>query len=1340
MFLLRTLGELRLSSPSGELLPGRRKELVLLAYLARRSPRAVRRAELAALLWGERDEARARHSLRQALLALRRAVGEGLVITAGNATLSAGVVETDLATFEAAVAAGRLDEAAASWGGDFLTDADEVGGESCRAWVAAERERARRCLSGMFERLVVGTATDRPAAVAWAERWAEQLPLDERAHLRMVEVLFLDGQIEAARARHAEFGARVRAELGAEPTAAFSRLGERLRDAETPAAALLKSAGSAALFTPDPVGQDAALAELRAAWRAAAASGAVVVVVEGGEGMGKTLLCEEFLRSLEDHAEPALILRGAARDERAAAWSAARDLLLALAGAPGLGGASDRALAELSRLLPEIRQRWPHLPEPRGDESALHQATGQVLEAVAAELPVAMFLDDFPASDAATRRLIVALARRPSRGVLLLLSARPDGIEAADVLAELCHAPGTRRLKLAPLAVERIETLLGSMLELAAAERRSLAARLHAETGGNPFYAMEIVSAMVDEGQLAPDARGIWRTRTALGDDPLPLPTSVRDAIGRRLARTSADAHRLGAAAAVLGGPVDPALLRAVAGLSSVAFEAALAELTARHLLRHATSRAGEWEFAHPLIRRVAYDALPAAEREALHRAAAAAVGARSQRDATVRAALVYHQDRAGIAGRRSLLRGRVRRTAATGFAAAGLVLAGILAVTAMLERRNQPTTVPTLAVGQLAGHGGTNGTGDAAAAGDMLATNLARVAGLQVVSSARLYEILGRDSAQHRASITRAARHAGAGELLEGALHRSPAGGLRLDLRRVELRTGTVRAGYTFEGADVFELIDRATAEIAADLGLPSGRLRVAEVATPSLVAYRFYEEGLRSNAVADYRGAVRLFEAALAEDSTFAMAYHYLWAAREALHQPIPDTARARMLRLADRAADRERLLMRATWAVTLDWSQRIAVAETLAIRYPAEPDGHLLLGSHRLSAGDFLGALPQLQRVVRMDSLGLLGAHPRCRACDAYAHVIGAYAHADSLAAAERVVREWLRRQPRSARAWSSLAVTLSARGRYDEALDARRTAAALNPVDYYDALFPATMRILTGDFATADLLLRELARDGTPEVQREALWFLTISLRHQGRLREALATIRESPRDTGAAGMAPALQHEAQVLFEMGRFADAARLFSSVARLSLVPRSEALDARHKSWNLTHLSTALAAAGDTGRLAALADTIEAWGRRSAYGRDWRLHHHVRGLLLAELGQGELAAAAFRRAMYSTTHGYTRTNLELARVLLELGRPREAVPVLQPAFRGPTEASNLYVTRTELHTLLGRAWEAAGEPDSAATHYRQVLHAWRDADSALHTRRDSVRTRLHSLGRPDT
>ena len=1231
MLRLRTLGELRLSGADGELLHGRRKELALLAYLTRRAPRSVRREELIGLLWDERDETHARQSLRQALLRLRRAVGDGLVVTRDSVQLLDDVVELDARVFEAESRAGRGSAAVELWGGDFLLGAEDAGGEAYRNWLDSERATLRR----------------------------------------------LREQVDA--------------EIRPAPTSRGNP-------------------GSAALFTPDLVGRDAALRELAAAWRAVQDGASETVVVEGGEGMGKTLLCDRVLETLERGGGSSLgsfVLRARAREERAGVpWECARELLGKLAQAPGLGGASSAALAESCRLMPALADRFAGLAQPAGDDRALQGAVSELLAVVAEELPVVIFVDDLAYADAASQELILALARHPPPGTLLLVTARPESHSPTGALAELWQRPGVRRLVLRPLSEDEIETLVHSMVALQRDEGRALAARLHAETGGNPFYVVETVSAMVDEGHLTPDARGIWRMSDSVSGQSLPLSSGVRDAVGRRFTRATTDAQLLAAAAAQISEPMGVGALSAASGLTAERFEAALDELIVRHLLRPARSDAGRsntFEFAHPVIRRVA-------------------------------------RDRLGVArsanGRHTARWWRTPRNAIAGAVAVAAV--GVLGAKTLrpLAAGRATSETPVIAVGSIARLGGTDTLGVAGAIGDMLATNLARVPALRVISTARMYEVMAliRKGRNEPAAWVSAARGAGAGELLEGGILHAP-NGLRLDLRRVDLRTGAVRAAYTVQGADAFDLVDRATAQIAAAFGRPIGPLPVRDVTTQSVVAYRFYEEGLRSYAMADYPSARRLFDAAVAEDSTFAMAAHYASLTRLEQYEPVMLARQQRLVRLAEHAADRDRLLIRGTWVELASAPEILAVAETLAIRYPTEPDGHLLLGMARLNSGDAIGALPHFRRVVTMDSLGLRGTQARCRACEAFAQLFRSYQFADSVTAAERVAREWLRLQPQSARPWHTLAWVLEMQGRFPEAMAARRTAVSISPGHPYDELHPARVRIQMGDFAEADARLRELAREGTRNVQVDALWFLTISLRDQGRLREALETITsmEHLGNWGSAGP----QQRAQVLLEMGRPRDAAVVFDSVAWVALPELAPGQIARGRSWNLTHYASALAAAGDTGRLAALADTLERWGRLSAYGRDWRLHHHVRGLLLVARGQLEPAAAAFRRAIYSPTLGYTRTNLELSNVLLRLRRPNESVALLQAALRGGIEGPTLYVTHTELHEALGRAWEAAGRPDSAAAQYRHVLAAWRAADPQLHARRDSVRTRLTITGR---
>jgi tetratricopeptide (TPR) repeat protein len=299
-----------------------------------------------------------------------------------------------------------------------------------------------------------------------------------------------------------------------------------------------------------------------------------------------------------------------------------------------------------------------------------------------------------------------------------------------------------------------------------------------------------------------------------------------------------------------------------------------------------------------------------------------------------------------------------------------------------------------------------------------------------------------------------------------------------------------------------------------------------------------------------------------------------------------------------------------------------------------------------------------------------------------------------------------------------------------------MEAWRMRQTLSPGELLDdVVYRATVAIRAGNFAEADRLLAERVRGGGPPVRNDGLWWQVVSFRNQGRLGAALdAAVRRRAGVGDSDIFGPLL--EAQVLFEMGRARDAGRLFEAIAvsYRPLVPvgsPDSALGdkARHLTWYLTHAATSYAAAGDTARLARLADSVQALGMLSAFGRDQRLHHHLRGLLLLARGQRDNAAASFRRAVYSTTFGYTRTNLELGRILMASGKPRDAVDVLAPALRGDLQASNLYVTHAELHEALAQAYEAAGVPDSARQHYAWVANAWRSADPPFRARAAQAR-----------
>jgi DNA-binding SARP family transcriptional activator len=681
-------------------------------------------------------------------------------------------------------------------------------------------------------------------------------------------------------------------------------------------------------------------------------------------------------------------------------------------------------------------------------------------------------------------------------------------------------------------------------------------------------------------------------------------------------------------------------------------------------------------------------------------------------------------------------LRGRRVATACASLLALAAVVT--LSTVRLHAERSAP---PVLAVGWMTVDNDVGDGGAAQLLPALLETALAEVPGQRTVSDARLHDLLGQmgDRTGSESAVTRAAHLAGATELLEGTVRRSGRDRLRLDLRRVSLDDGVVLQTYHVSGRTAFELASDAAARIAADLELPAPQLRAEAPSSASLVARRFFEEGLRTYYQVDVQQSTPFFLAALREDSTCAMCAYYASLSESSDAAAKIEYARS-AVRLAAGAAERERLYIRSTWSIFSGAAGLLASARKLVSRYPSDPEAHLKLAAALTNAGRFAEAIDHLRRVIDTDSLALRGAGPRCRACDAEAMLVTAYWSLDSFPAAKRAALEWVRRQPSSRSAWSILAETYMRMGRFSDARAALDSVSKLSAPSVESGESRMRLAIRSGDFAVADSYLDYRARSGTPYVRREALWWLGMSLRNQGRVREAFALMDISPpsRDSANGEMAhyPWEMARGQLLFELGRFRDAAAVYRVLAaeRPAAIRDMAGVLARHRSWALAHEAEALAAAGDTAALPALIDSVEQIGAASAIGRDWSLHHHLRGLLLAARHDRTGAEAEFRAAIYTMTEGYLRTNLHLAHLLMKDGRPQAAVPLLQAALRGPLDGNGLYATHTELHELLADAFETIGESDSAAVHYRIVARAWAHGDPPFAARARRARSMLVS------
>lgn len=676
-------------------------------------------------------------------------------------------------------------------------------------------------------------------------------------------------------------------------------------------------------------------------------------------------------------------------------------------------------------------------------------------------------------------------------------------------------------------------------------------------------------------------------------------------------------------------------------------------------------------------------------------------------------------------------------------------VLSTFLATAAALVllirvRRPLPTPearragIPVLIVGRIADYGAGEGTLGRPLA-DLVATDLARTPTLRVLSTARSYELLAQlhlaDTGS--AGFMSAAREAGATDLLDGSLYHLGEGHIRLDLRRVDVGTGRVTGAYSVQGNDPFVLADSLTAELARDFGLAAPGGPIADYTTRSIEAYRAYGAGLRAYYQGDRTSAEALLGKAVLADSQFAMAFYYY-----ALASTDAGLQLARMdeaLAWADHASDRERLIISATWSLWNHAPSELAVAETLAVRYPAEVDSHLLLGNARYADEDFAAGIRELAQVVAMDSLALRGGRARCAACEAYLAMVYGYSMMDSLPAAFRVARAWARAQPTNPTAWRALASVEDRAPSLGDPLAAYRRAEALDSSETSRYADGFGHLMVAGRYAEAESLNALRRRQPVPLVERiDLLWDHMLVMQQLGHLQDALAATAEMHRDVAATGQTERDGHplamaiglaEAHALRQAGQAPQAILRMDSLSKyVALAGGSVTRRAAARIWILTELAGTLAEVQDTIRLKIIADTMDALAPLCGGRRDRRLPHYVHGLLESARRRDSLALEEFVAASTFGADPYGPPLVERARILTQGDRAGDAVSLLRQVLSG---TFHFYLAHSDLHAELAVAWMRAGNADSARAHLAELDREWATADAPVRSRL----SRLHAL-----
>jgi DNA-binding SARP family transcriptional activator len=589
VILCRTLGPVEVTLDGGpapaELLW--RKNLALLIYLAR-SPRHTRsREQLVGLLWGDRTEAAARHSLSEALRVIRHHAGEASVeATAGQVRLVPGFVEVDVDHLEALAEAEQWEAAAELIAGEFLEGFAVPGSSEFEDWLAAEREAWRRRGVDILVRGADALArTGRTQeASALASRALALDPVSERALGAAIRCLSLLGDRGGALELFERFSARLREEVGTEPGEETRALVERVRRerAVRPEVAAGWAEG-APVVRPPFEGRAGELARLiQAVDRSARERLATVLVLEGESGVGKTRLTEELLARLRLDGFSIATAR-AVETDRGEAWSG----LLAvarggLAGAAGIGTAPPEALGAFAAALPEWRERFPGA-RPEG-AYPMGRAMVETLRAASEDRPVVLALDDAQWLDGETASELGAILRDLAGAPLTILLAvvpHPPRPELDELRSRIGRDLRGEAMRLRPLDRAALRRLAERMLpgyEPVALDR--VTRRVATDSAGMPLLAVELLRAValgLDLGTISE----AWPEPLRTLDQTLPgeLPDAVVAAIRIGFRRLSAPAQRVLAAASVLGDLVPASLLEAALAFGPEETALALDEL-----------------------------------------------------------------------------------------------------------------------------------------------------------------------------------------------------------------------------------------------------------------------------------------------------------------------------------------------------------------------------------------------------------------------------------------------------------------------------------------------------------------------------------------------------------------------------------------------------------------------------------------------------------------------------------------------------------------------------------------------------------------------------------------
>ena len=387
--------------------------------------------------------------------------------------------------------------------------------------------------------------------------------------------------------------------------------------------------------------------------RAAAENHLGVVLLSGEPGVGKTSLVAQAGRSA--HRNGSTVLYGGCEEDLTVPYKPWVDALRPLAESlpeEVLQSFSDTHGLGVARLLPSIARRLGTEPPTTGVDAdaerfIVMEGVVRLLASASESTSLMVVLDDLHWADAASLQLLGHLAHASLPMAVSVVATFRDsdvgrGHPLTALLANLRRTPSVDRVGL--LGLDDYEII--GLMEAAAGHNLpddgvALAHTIRRETGGNPFFVVELLRHLVQEGTLAPGDDGMWHLVVDL--EEVGLPSSVREVVAHRIATLGEESERALTMAAVIGRDFDLPVLAAVLETDELVLVDTLERATTAGVLSELPGDTERYRFVHALIQHTLYEDQSATRRRRAHLRIAETLEVSGNENPESLAALAHH-------------------------------------------------------------------------------------------------------------------------------------------------------------------------------------------------------------------------------------------------------------------------------------------------------------------------------------------------------------------------------------------------------------------------------------------------------------------------------------------------------------------------------------------------------------------------------------------------------------------------------------------------------------------------------------------------------------------------